>query len=70
MALLYAPFYIAADKYIEYVKPKTDAKRDGYSLPYRVAMKYATLIYVMIALFMLRRFLKQHFEEEIVALTL
>jgi hypothetical protein len=70
MAMLFAPFYIAADKYIEYVQPTFDAKRDGYSLPYRIAMKYATLIYVIIALFLLRRFLKRHFDDEIVALTL
>ncbi len=68
MAILYAPFYIAADKYIEYLEPNT--KRDGYSLPFRVAMKYATLIYVLIALFLLRRFLKRYFDDEIVALTL
>lgn len=65
LAMLMSPFYVLADKYIEYFKPSEDedAKRNGYSKPYRFAVIYGLVFYLLIALFLLRNVLKKHYDD-------
>lgn len=70
MAMLMSPFYILADKYIEIWNPPGDSKRDGFSRHYRVAVMYGLVFYLLIALFLLRHVLKNHYDDITVGFTL
>ena len=69
-AMLMSPFYIIADKYIEYIGYDFDGKRDGFSRPYRVAVMYGLIFYELIALFLLRNVLRKQFDDYTVGFTL
>jgi len=63
LSAMYAPFFgiahiycLSSDKYLA----------DGYTMPYKFALVFSSLFYVIIALFYLRKILKKYFTEDIV----
>ena len=64
MSLLYSPFFGVAHIYAL----NSDYEPDGYSLPYKFALVFSALFYVIIGLFFLQKTLREFFKEDIVAL--
>jgi hypothetical protein len=67
MAMVYAPFFLFAH-YI--VMPLTGAAGGVYAIPYKVALVVASLLYLLLGLWLLRKLLLSYFDEAAVALTL
>ena len=67
MAMIYAPFFLFAH-YI--VMPLTGAVGGVYAIPYKVALVVASLLYLLLGLWLLRKLLLSYFDEAAVALTL
>lgn len=66
VALLQLPFFAAA----HYIAPALGYPADGFSLPYQWAVGIAALFYAMLGVIVLRRVLKQYFNDGMVAITL
>lgn len=66
LSFLYAPFFAIAHIYCLI----SDYDADGYSLPYKFALVFSSLFYVVIGLIFLRKTLKKIFEEDIVAIVI
>lgn len=67
MAMVYAPFFLFTH-YI--VMPLTGAAGGVYAIPYKVALVIASLLFLLLGLFMLRKLLLSYFDEAAVAITL
>ena len=65
-ALMNLPFFLAAHLYAK----ASDYNADGFSLPYQYAICLATLFYVCLALWLLRKILLSYFSEVVVSLSL
>ena len=67
MSILYSPFFGIAHLYClnsdEYLA-------DGYTMPYKFALVFSSLFYVIIGLIFLRKILKKYFTEDIVTLVI
>lgn len=61
------PLFLAAQAYVNNSK---DYKADGYTIPYRSAVVFSTLLWTMIGLFFLGRFLMNYYNATTAALTL
>jgi hypothetical protein len=66
VAVLQLPFFLAAHLYAN----SSDYPPDGFSPPYQYSIAFGAIIYCIIALFLLRRFLLLYFKDSTVALTL
>lgn len=66
MSFLYAPFFGLA----HFIESSSGAQADGFSSAYRVAISFATLIYLLIGLILLRKFLLRYFLPEITSLSI
>ena len=64
LSFLYAPFFAIAHIY----SLISEYEADGYSLPYRFALVFSSLFYVMIGLIFLQKTLRKFYKEDIVAL--
>jgi len=67
MAMVYAPFFLVAH-YI--VMPLTGATGGVYAIPYKVALVVASLLYLLLGLWLLRKLLLSYFGEAAVSITL
>jgi len=67
MSVLYSPFFFLAHGYT-----KLDSKyeSDGYSMPYRFAINFSSVFYLLLGLLFLRKLLQRYFREWIAALVL
>ncbi|MFO7923332.1 MAG: hypothetical protein R6U58_06535 [Bacteroidales bacterium] len=66
MSILYSPFFFAAHMF----SLSTSFEADGYSRPYRFAITFGALFYLLAGLIFLKRILKRYFGEYIIAATL
>ncbi|MFO8055033.1 MAG: glycosyltransferase family 39 protein [Bacteroidales bacterium] len=66
MSILYSPFFLVAHAYAHFTPHETS----GYSLPYRFALSFSALFYLLLGLVFLRKILKRYFNEWISSLTL
>ena len=66
LSLLYSPFFALAHAFAL----SSDHLSDGYSLPYRFALTFSSLFYLIIGLFFLRKVLKEFFSEKITAVVI
>ncbi len=66
MSVLYMPFFLMAHVYANL----TGWEADGYSIPYRVALNFSVLFYVLAGMWFLSRLLLKHFSQKVTALTL
>ena len=66
MSILYAPFFGMAHVYAK----ASDYEADGYSMPYRFALVFSALFYVLLGLLFLRKTLKHFFDEGVTSLVL
>ena len=66
MSVLYAPFFGMAHVYAK----ASDYEADGYSMPYRFALVFSALFYVLVGLLFLRKTLKHFFDERVTSLVL
>jgi len=64
LSFLYSPFFGAAHIY----SLNSEYEADGYSLPYKFALVFSALFYVIIGLIFLRKTLREFFTEDVVAL--
>lgn len=67
MAMLYSPFFFAADIF---VKTGSRYARDGLSFPYQLSMVLATLFYVFLGIFFLRKILVELYSDKVAAATI
>lgn len=58
LSILYSPFFFVAHQYAKF---QDDVKADGYTLPYSVALSWASLFYLLIALWLLMSVLEKMF---------
>ena len=65
-AVLYSPFFFIAHGLAQ----PLGYAADGYSLPYRVALAFSSIVYAMLGLLILMRFLRKYFDRLTVAITL
>jgi hypothetical protein len=66
LAICYTPFFLIAHA----LAPALGYTANGYTLPYEIAIQFASIIYLFIALFFLRRLLRKYFPDYAVAITL
>nr|MBK9650260.1 hypothetical protein [Bacteroidota bacterium] len=66
ISVLLSPFFLVG----HFIAILTSAEQTGYSWPYQNAMTIGVMIYLLIGLFFLRKFLLSFFDELTVALTL
>lgn len=66
IALLQAPFFLVAHA----VAPALGYTADGFSAPYQMAIAWGAMLYVFLALLLLRRILLRYFTDSVVAFTL
>lgn len=66
LSLLQAPFFALG----HLVAGASGAAQDGFSPPYQWAIALCPLVYVLLALFLLRKVLLRHFSDVVVAITL
>ena len=66
MSILYAPFFGMAHVYAK----ASAYEADGYSMPYRFALVFSALFYVLVGLLFLRKTLKHFFDEGVTSLVL
>lgn len=66
LSVLYAPFFLVA----HLLASPLGFESDGYSLPYRVALIFSSLFYLIIGLFFLRKILLRYFNPGLTALTI
>jgi len=66
MSFLYAPFFFVAHG----AALITPYEADGYSMPYRLALVFSALFYLLIGLIFLRKLLLEYFPEKVTALVL
>src|SRR6056297_3639310 len=64
LSFLYSPFFGAAHIY----SLNSEYEADGYSLPYKFALVFSALFYVIIGLIFLQKTLREFFKEDVVAL--
>ncbi|MBU8892086.1 MAG: hypothetical protein KOO66_04865 [Bacteroidales bacterium] len=64
LSFLYSPFFGIAHIY----SLVSDYEADGYSLPYRFALVFSSLFYVILGLIFLQKTLREFFREDVVAL--
>ena len=67
IALFELPFFLCAHAYSYSTH---QYKADGFSIPYQLAGIFSNILWIILGLFALRRFLKRYFSENIVVLTL
>lgn len=67
MSVLYSPFFFAADTF---VKNNKNYKRDGFSLPYQIAMRFFVFTMILLGLFYLYKILRIYFSENNTLFTL
>ena len=67
MSVLYSPFFFMAHGY---TLLDDNYESDGYSMPYRVAINFSSVFYLLLGLLFLRKVLQRYFREWIVALVL
>lgn len=66
LAMLWSPFFFAAHSYAL----NSDFEADGFSLPYRVAILIANLLYTLLGLWFFRKLLLLFFTEAVTAWTM
>jgi hypothetical protein len=66
LSVMYSPFFLTA----HLLAPSLGYEADGYTPPYRMALIIASIIYMGLGLFLLRKVLKRYFADWPVALTL
>jgi hypothetical protein len=66
MSILYAPFFALGYK----IAINQDSPRNGFSEPFATSVRWGSLIYVLIGLLFLRKFLLVWFNEVVTAITL
>ncbi|MCB9044883.1 MAG: hypothetical protein H6550_01965 [Chitinophagales bacterium] len=66
VALLESPFFVVAHR----LAPYLGYSQDGFSAPYQYAIAIAALFYAFLGIFVLRRVLKEYFDDGIVAITI
>lgn len=66
IALLQAPFFLIAHA----LAPSLGYPADGFSTPYQMAVAWGAMLYVFLALLLLRRILLRYFTDSVVAFTL
>ncbi|MDI3527500.1 MAG: hypothetical protein PWR03_1683 [Tenuifilum sp.] len=67
LSFLYAPFFGIAHVFC---LASSQYEADGYSVPYRFALVFSALFYVINGLFFLRKVLKTYFKEDVVAIVI
>ena len=67
LSVLYSPFFALAHAYCLL---DNNFEADGYSMPYKLALAFSMLIYVIIGLLYLRKILKRYFAEDITTLVI
>ena len=67
VALFELPFFLFAHAYSYSTH---QYKTDGFSIPYQLAGIFSNILWVVIGLFVLRKFLKRYFSDNITALTI
>lgn len=66
VAILQAPFFLIG----HIIALNTDYKADGFSPPYQYALGFGMIVYIILALFLLRHILLRYFSDSTVAITL
>jgi hypothetical protein len=66
MAIAYSPFFFIAHTFAE----PLGAPADGYSYPYHFALAMGAIVYLIIALIFLSKFLLLYFKDSVVAITI
>ena len=66
MSVLYSPFFFLAHAYASL----TGWEADGYSIPYRFALNFSTLFYLLAGLYFLKKVLLRYFSPGITTFTL
>ncbi len=66
MAFLYSPFFLIADIF---ANPSDKGANEGFSAPYQLALFISSMVYLIIGLFFLNKFLLKFYSYKIVALT-
>ncbi|MCG8411192.1 MAG: hypothetical protein MI739_07905 [Bacteroidales bacterium] len=67
LSFMYAPFFGIAHIYC---LNNSEYDADGYTMPYKFALVFSSLIYVIIGLFFLRKILKKFFSEDIATIVI
>ncbi len=67
LSIMYSPFFGIAHIYC---LNSNEYLADGYTMPYKFALVFSSLFYVIIGLFFLRKILKKYFTEDIVTLVI
>ncbi len=67
VSLFEFPFFITAHYYC---KISHQYKADGFSVPYQLGGIFSNILWVMAGLFVLRRFLKRYFDDNVTAITI
>jgi hypothetical protein len=70
MAIMFTPAFLVGHGMATYFPEFCDGGPTGYSQPYRVAMNVNTLLFILIALLLLRQILNRYFEDSITGFTL
>ncbi len=65
-AIMYAPFFLLADAYVQLA----GGKRTGFTGPYEFFLALSSLFYLMLGLWFLRKVLLRHFSEGVVSVVL
>ena len=66
LSVLYAPFFGIAHTYCLL----TEYEADGYSMPYKFALVFSSLFYVIFGFIFLQKILRKYFSEDIVAVVI
>ena len=66
LAIMYSPFFLGAHA----LAAPLGFEADGFSPPYKIGLILASIVYVALGLFLLRKFLIKYFSDRVVALTL
>ena len=66
LSICYSPFFFLAHK----LAPSLGYTDNGYTLPYELAIQFASIFYLFLALLFLRKLLKKYFSEPVTAITM
>lgn len=66
MSFMYYPFFIVAD----FIAPLLNFEADGFSIPYKIALIFSSLFYLILGLIFLRKLLLKFFNDYAVAVVI
>ena len=66
LSFLYSPFFLLGHLYASI----SEFEPDGYSLPYRLALQFASIFYLLLGLVFMRKTLRMFFHDATVAITI